>query len=55
MRFVFHILGIGLVCYGISWLVFKEAEPTVVTEKHLEINNPGYEGDMEKNATDTKM
>ena len=54
MRFVFHIPGIGLVFYGISWLVYKEAEPTVV-KKDLEINNPGYEDDMEKNAIDTKM
>ena len=41
-------------CYGISWLVYKEAKPTVV-ERELEINNEGYQADMEKNAIDTIM
>ena len=45
----FHLLlGIRLVCYGISWLVYKETKPTVV-ERDLEINNEGYQADMEKN------
>jgi hypothetical protein len=35
--------------------VYKEFEPVGVVKRDFEISNQGYQGDMEKNGTDTRM
>ncbi|XP_028402271.1 solute carrier organic anion transporter family member 4A1-like isoform X2 [Dendronephthya gigantea] len=48
------LCGIGLLCYFITWLVYKEAEPVAV-KREFELNNPGYQSDSRGDGVNAQI